>query len=126
VKAKKTMMIGLTVTLIAVIQIVFDFSPVRFITLGIGLFFIVFGWKIGWVFNRNFTAAIGHIAVVAGCFVLAFGIYQLPGMTEAPGILEVLDLPIFWGMIALWGGQCMIKHSYCNCVIRMHKMNNGL
>lgn len=123
-KAKKTVYIGILVMLISIVQMMADFSPVRVVSLLVGAFFVLYGWKIGWIDSPNVTVALGHLAIVIGCFLIAFGIYQLPGMTAAPTALEVLDLPLFWGLFTLWGGNCMIRHSYCSCVMTMHRRNN--
>ena len=120
-KAVKTFYIGLAVTLINTVQFLISFSPLRLIGLAVGLFFIVFGWKIGWTRNKNFTTSFGHIALIAGCLVTAYALYQIPFLKKPPTFLEVLDMPLFWGIFTVFGGYCMITHGYCSCAIRMHE-----
>jgi len=100
-----------------------SFESSRIIGLLIGLFFIVWGWKIGWTQRRNLTLLVGHIAMTIGSLVVAWSIYQIPFLSKAPTLLETLDMPLFWGIFAVWGGYCMITHGYCNCAIRMHDCN---
>jgi hypothetical protein len=119
-KAFKTFCIGVFVTLLCAVQFALDRSPSRFVGIAIGLFFVVFGWKIGWTANRRFTALIGHLAMTAGCLVTAYGAYQIPFLAAAPTLLGTLDLPLFWGLFTIAGGYCMVTHSYCSCAIRMH------
>ncbi len=123
-KARKTTFIGIAVTILSIVQMATDYSPVRLVSLFIGIFFIIFGWKIGWMDYPKFTVMLGHIAIVIGCLLIAYGIYQIPFLENAPTMIEVLDLPLFWGLFTMWSGSCMIKHSYCSCVRRMHLTNN--
>ncbi len=123
-KAAKTFYIGLAVTILSIIQFFQDFSSFRLIGVAVGLFFIVFGWKIGWTRNKKFTALLGHITVFIGCLVCAYAIYQIPFIKNPPSMIEVLDLPLFWGFFTIFGGFCMIKHSYCSCTIKMHDDTN--
>lgn len=122
-RAIKTFCIGAFVLLLSIVQLILTGDPVRIVGIGIGLFFVIFGWKIGWTRNRNFTVLLGHIAVTLGCLVTAYGLYQIPFITRAPSFFEVLDLPIFWGLFTIFGGQCMITHAHCACAIRMHEAN---
>ena len=123
-KSKITFIIGLSVTLLSVVQFIFNPELIRLAGFLTGLFFMTWGWIIGWTAYRNFTVILGHIAVITGCLLTTWGIYQIPFLTKAPGIAEVFDLPIFWGLFTLWGGNCMITHGYCKCAIHMHQKNN--
>jgi hypothetical protein len=125
-KAKITFYIGVFVTLINTLQLIISFDSYRFIGIGIGLFFIIWGLGIGWTKNRNLTVIIGHIAIIVGIIVTAYALYQIPFLSKAPTFFEVLDLPLFWGIFTIWGGNCMIKHGYCSCTIKMHEKNNKL
>lgn len=122
-KAAKTVYIGLLVLLLSIIQLILESNPIRFIGIGIGIFFIIFGWKIGWTRNRNFTVFLGYLALVLGCLVTTYAIYQIPFITKAPAFIEVFDMPLFWGIFTIFGGYCMITHSYCTCAIKMHNDN---
>jgi hypothetical protein len=125
-KAIKTFYVGLAVTLLCSVQFVLTQSPVRLIGIAVGLFMIVFGWKIGWTRNRNITAVLGHVAVTIGCFVSAYAMYRIPFLKTPPTIIEVMDLPLFWGLFTVFGGYCMITHGYCSCAIKMHEDCNHL
>ncbi len=125
-KAKITFFIGLFVTLLGIIQLFISYSHIRFITISVGLFFIIFGWKIGWTKYKYFTILLGHIAVVIGTILTSYGLYQIHFIQRMPSIIELLDLPLFWGIFTIFGGNCMIKHSYCSCCIRMHEERNKL
>jgi hypothetical protein len=124
VKAIKTFYIGLAVMLLCSVQFLFSFAPVRLIGIAVGLFFMIFGWKIGWTGNKKITALIGHIALTVGCLVSAYAAYQIPFIKTPPSIIEIFDMPLFWGLFTIFGGYCMITHSYCSCLIKTHENNN--
>jgi len=125
-KAKITFYIGLFVAVLNTVQLVVSFDSIRFLGIGIGIFFMVWGYKIGWTRNRNLTMVVGHIAMTVGSFVTAYALYQLPFLTESPSYMDVLDLPLFWGLFTIWGGKCMITHGFCSCVVKMHERNNKI
>jgi len=125
-KAKITFYIGVIVTILNCIQIVLLYDAIRFVGIAVGLFFIFWGLSYGWVRNRNVTVIVGHVAIVIGCLVTAYAFYKIPFLSKAPTLLEVLDLPLFWGIFTLWGGNCMITHGYCACTIKMHESNNKI
>jgi hypothetical protein len=120
-RAPITFAIGLAVALLGTVQMALAPSPIRGITIAVGVFFLFFGWFIGWTRYRGFTITLGHLAVTAGCLVTAYALYQLPGMRTTPTLVEVLDLPLFWGLFTLCGGICMIQHGTCACCIRRHE-----
>lgn len=123
-KAPITFSIGLAVATLSAVQFILVPDPVRLIGLSVGIFFLSFGWLVGWTRHRGFTLILGHVAVTLGCLVGAWACYQLPFLTKAPSLLEVLDLPLFWGMFTLLGGVCMINHGTCACCIRQHERRN--
>ncbi len=123
-KARITFYIGVIVAILNIIQIILSFEPIRFIGIAVGLFFIFWGLKVGWTQNRNLSVIVGHIAIIIGSIVTAYAIYQVPFLKVAPSYFEVLDLPLFWGIFTIWGGNCMITHGYCSCAIKMHDLNN--
>ncbi len=120
-KAMKTFWIGAAVLVIGLAQFAINQEPFRLVTVGVGVFFIIWGWKIGWTRYRALTVVIGHLAVTIGCLVTAYGAYLIPFQNIEPTIATVLDLPLFWGLFTMWGGNCMITHGYCSCAIRMHE-----
>ncbi len=125
-KAKITFYIGVVVTLINFVQIITSYDPYRFIGIAVGSFFIFWGWKVGWTKYKNITMIVGHIAITIGSLVTAYALYQIPFLPEAPSFVEVLDLPLFWGIFTIWGGNCMITHGFCSCAIKMHNKNNNI
>lgn len=124
-RAKITFYIGLFVTILGVVQFATSLSAMRLITVFVGVFFMVFGWKVGWTRYPVLTTWLGHAAVAAGCLVSAYGVYQVPFMKAPPSLIAVLDLPLFWGLFTLFGGYCMITHSYCACCIRRSAESRG-
>ncbi len=123
-KARITFYIGVIVTALSIFQLFISFEAHRFIGIAIGVFFILWGLKIGWTTYRNLSVIVGHFAIVTGCLVICYAIYQLPFLKVAPSYIEVLDMPLFWGIFTIWGGNCMITHGYCSCAIKMHDLNN--
>lgn len=124
-KSVRTFFIGLTVVIITLVQLIVTLSWQFLIGAAIGAFFMFYGWKIGWTRYRNLTVLLGHVAVAAGCLVTAYAVYQIPSMKTSPTFLQVLNLPLFWGLFAVWGGNCMITHGYCSCAMSMNRQNNG-
>lgn len=120
-KAPITFFIGLGVAVLSIVQLVLMPSPVRWVGLAIGVFFMIFGGVVGWTRHRGFTVALGHFALTAGLLVSAWAFYQLPFLKVAPTFIEVLDLPLFWGLFTTAGGFCMINHGTCACCIRQHE-----
>jgi len=125
-KAPVTFFIGVAVLVLGTIQFVLSYDPIRIISIAIGLFFMVFGSVVGWTRSKRFTLLLGHAAIVIGCLVTAWAIYQLPFLKTAPSLLEVFDLPLFWGLFTTGGGYCMITHASCACCIRQHEERNRL
>lgn len=120
-EAAKTFFIGLFVFILSTVQLILEQNQMRIIGIVIGLFFVFWGWKVGWQKYRGWAALLGHVAITAGCLVTAYGIYQIPFLDHAPTIIEVIDMPLFWGIFVLFGGYCMITHSYCKCAISMNR-----
>lgn len=123
-KARITFYIGVIVALLNIIQIVLSYEPIRFVGIAVGLFFVFWGLHVGWTQNRTLSVIVGHIAITTGSIVTAYAIYQIPFIKVAPSYIEVMDLPLFWGIFTIWGGNCMIAHGYCSCAIKMHELNN--
>ncbi|MBE0642218.1 MAG: hypothetical protein IH599_09285 [Bacteroidales bacterium] len=120
-KAPITFYIGLAVTLLSMLQLATTGDPMRLIGLGVGILFLIWGWKIGWTTHRGLSLILGHIAVTLGCLVTAYSIYQIPFLSHPASVIEVLDMPLFWGLFTIWGGQCMITHGYCSCAAKSHE-----
>lgn len=121
-KASITFYIGVLVFMLSTVQYLLSFSAMRIIGMVVGVFFIVFGWKIGWTTYKGFTIILGHGAITIGCLVCAYAVYQIPSLAAAPSLIEVVDLPLFWGLFTLFGGYCMIQHASCSCCSKQHDM----
>jgi hypothetical protein len=125
-RAPKTVVIGIAVALLGLVQFATSGELFRLVTVTVGLALVGFGWGIGWTRYRGFTVALGHGVLVVGCLVTAYAAYQLPFLAHPPTVLEVLDLPLFWGLFTACGGVCMITHGSCACCIRQHELRNQL
>lgn len=125
-KARITFFIGLGVALLGLVQFLTSWDPVRLVTFGIGVFLMIWGGLVGWTRYSRLTLLLGHLTLTAGLFVTAWGLYQIPFQSGAPSPLEVLDLPLFWGLFSSAGGFCMITHGYSRCAVRCHERNNKL
>ncbi len=115
-KAKITFFIGVAVMALCTVQFAMDRTPARIVGIVLGAFFVAWGLWIGWDRFPRVNALLGHVAMTVGCLVLAYGIYEVPFLTDRPSLLAVLDRPIFWGLFTICGGYCMITHGYCACV----------
>ena len=51
---------------------------------------------------------IGHICVIAGCYLVTWGINLLPVSNPTP--LGIISKPLFWGLISIFGGICAIQN----------------
>lgn len=80
------------------------------IQLCFGLALIYFGWKGG----KKSLIIFGHISIILGCFMLTWGLYLLP--YSEPTIAHILGRPLFWGLIAIFGGICANYHGFCDCL----------
>ncbi len=47
---------------------------------------------------------LGHIELIAGCYLTAWGINLLPVSTPTP--VDILSKPLFWGLILIVGSGC--------------------
>jgi len=81
-----------------------------------GIFPLIIGISLmatGFTEGRKVTIILGHMFIVIGCILVAWGIY-LP--YTGASILYVFIRPLFWGLISIFGGVCMIYHGFCRCV----------
>lgn len=76
----------------------------------IGASLLYLGYRPG----RGATMLFGHACIVAGCFLVTWGIYLLPH--SEPTLLHILGRPLFWGLISIFGGICANYHGFCRCV----------
>ena len=59
-------------------------------------------------------AVFGHVCVIGGCYLVAWGINLLPVSSPTP--LGILSRPLFWGLFSIFGGICANMHSSCKCL----------
>lgn len=69
--------------------------------------------------GRKALVVFGHTSIVIGCYLTAWGIHlaQIPG--SAPTALQILGMPLFWGLFSILGGICANFHGFCSCVRSM-------
>lgn len=48
---------------------------------------------------------IGHILVIGGCYLTAWGFTLLP--QSKPTAADIFKKPLFWGLLAIMGGFCL-------------------
>ncbi|MCD6579588.1 hypothetical protein J7L48_08920 [bacterium] len=58
----------------------------------------------------------GHILITVGAYLITYGIYLVIKFKPEPTFLNIIGLPIFWGIFSIFGGVCSIFHGMCNCV----------
>ena len=105
-----TFILGLLLALFGTAGFVHSAHPALLIPLVIGLSLSYLGWKGG----RTATIVFGHSAIVAGCYLITYGLYLLP--YAKPDLAHIFGFPLFWGLFSLFGGICAIYHGFCNCV----------
>jgi len=49
---------------------------------------------------------VGHVFLAVGCYLTAWGIYLVP--QGLPGLLYIFARPLFWGLISILGGLCLL------------------
>lgn len=84
---------------------------------GLGALTMAIGVALAWIGVRGGRLALllfGHGAVIAGCYLAAWGL-ALPPL-ERPGAADILGRPLFWGLFAVGGGVCAIFHAFCSCI----------
>lgn len=64
--------------------------------------------------SRVSTILFGHVCVITGCFLTAWGIYLVP--YSEPTLIHIFTRPLFWGLFSIFGGICAIYHGFCRCV----------
>lgn len=72
--------------------------------------------------DRRATVLMGHLIVIAGAFLFTAGIYLAPFAQQRAmeqgdtSFLDIISMPLFWGIVAIGGGVCAIYHGFCRCV----------
>lgn len=78
--------------------------------IGAGLTFL--GFRGG---NRG-RIVFGHACIVAGCYMVSWGVHLAQVIGSAPDWLQILGGPLFWGLFSIFGGICANFHGFCHCV----------
>lgn len=84
-----------------------------------GLIPLVIGLSLSFLgFSKSRAANLifGHAVIVAGCYLVTWGIYLLP--YSEPDLSHIFWYPLFWGLFSIMGGICALFHGFCKCVIR--------
>lgn len=64
--------------------------------------------------REKMLAIFGHISIIGGCYLVAWGMNLLP--VSNPTLLGILTRPLFWGLFLIFGGICANMHSSCKCI----------
>ena len=77
-------------------------------------------------FNRTRigTLVFGHVCIVAGAYLITWGVILLPH-TPA-NLVGIFGRPLFWGIFSVGGGVCAIFHGFCRCVTKQVDQFEGL
>ena len=76
----------------------------------IGAALLFLGYRPG----RIATLVFGHTCIIAGSFMVTWGIYLLPH--SQPVWQHIIFRPLFWGLISIFGGICANYHGFCKCI----------
>lgn len=105
-----TLILGIILIAISIVTLVNTGSVTAVIPL-------IFGGALcylGWYGGRVAIIVFGHTCIIAGCFLITWGIYLLP--YSKPTLSHILGRPFFWGLFSLLGGICANYHGFCQCV----------
>jgi hypothetical protein len=106
--------LGILLVVLGIFLLVSGNGPVGVmpLLLGGGLFFLNYrGGRTGFLI-------FGHICIVLGCFLIAWGIYLLP--YSQPTLAHIFFRPLFWGLFSVMGGLCANYHGFCQCARRQY------
>lgn len=56
---------------------------------------------------EKLLAVLGHLLIIAGCYLFTWGMTLLPVSTPDPA--GILSRPLFWGLISIFGGICTMR-----------------
>jgi len=62
----------------------------------------------------RWLAIFGHVCLILGCYLVAWGISLL--LVSSPEPSDILTKPLFWGLISILGGICANMYSSCRCI----------
>ena len=74
--------------------------------------------------SRIGTLVFGHTCIVAGAYLITWGLILLPN-TPATWV-GIFGRPLFWGIFSIGGGVCAIFHGFCRCVTKQVDQFEGL
>ena len=105
-----TVILGVLLIVMGIVTLVIARGAGGTIPLFIGGSLCYLGWRGG----RTALLIFGHTTIVIGCTMITWGIYLLP--YAKPTLAHILSLPLFWGLISLFGGICANYHGFCQCI----------
>lgn len=85
------------------------------LVIGAALAFLGFNWE------KRRLVIFGHVCIVAGCYLVAWGALLTPVVNSAPMWLLIVTHPLFWGLFSIFGGICAIFHGFCHCMQKCSK-----
>jgi len=104
-----TAVLGLLLVLIGIVLLATNQRLLCLVPCVIGTCLFYIGYKPG----RVSLIVFGHACVIAGCFLVTWGIYLLPYCK--PKLAHVFGRPLFWGLVCIFGGICALYHGFCRC-----------
>ena len=106
------LILGFLLVCFGIFLLAISTGPVGIMPLLIGAGLVFLNWRGG----RTGNIIFGHLCIVLGCFLVAWGIYLLP--YSRPTLLHIFTRPLFWGLFSIFGGICANYHGFCACVRR--------
>ena len=105
-----TAVLGLVLLLTGLVLVATNKQLLCVVPCAVGASLLYIGYRPG----RTSVIVFGHVCVMAGCFLTAWGVYLAPHCE--PKLSHVLGRPLFWGLFSIFGGICGIYHGFCRCV----------
>ncbi|KPL17970.1 MAG: hypothetical protein AMJ92_10255 [candidate division Zixibacteria bacterium SM23_81] len=102
--------LSILLVILGILLLAFGNGPVGIIPLLLGCGLVFLNVRRG---RRGFLI-FGHMCIVLGCFLIAWGIYLLP--YAQPTLAHIFLRPLFWGLFSVMGGLCANYYGFCQCV----------
>ena len=109
--------LGILLMILGIFLLASGNGPVGVIPLLLGGGLVFLNYRGG----RTGFLIFGHMCIVLGCFLIAWGIYLLP--YSQPTLAHIFFRPLFWGLFSVMGGLCANYHGFCQCVRGHHELS---